>query len=145
MVAKATNEPHASPVKLKKTTSKDLYEPWEMTERKKEIETKYVKLIQGRISNKEPIVTLTDVSPSEDTSTTDLTSSMLSSVVSSSSQESVYSRLKDVMQVTFLVCLKRPVAVVSYCQESQIRCYFNRCYFVISTLISSLKFCQKIK
>lgn len=85
MVAKATNEPHASPVKLKKSTSKDVYEPWEMTEREREIATKYVKLIQGRIPSKEPIV-LSDVSPGEDT-ITDLSTSMMSSVVSSSSQE----------------------------------------------------------
>ncbi|XP_051165599.1 kinesin-like protein unc-104 isoform X6 [Leptopilina boulardi] len=85
MVAKATNESHASPVKLKKSTSKDVYEPWEMTERERELATKYVKLIQGRIPNKEPIV-LTDVSPGEDT-ITDLSTSMMSSVISSSSQE----------------------------------------------------------
>ncbi|XP_043482612.1 kinesin-like protein unc-104 isoform X6 [Leptopilina heterotoma] len=85
MVAKATNEPHASPVKLKKSTSKDVYEPWEMTERERELATKYVKLIQGRIPSKEPIV-LTDVSPGEDT-ITDLSTSMMSSVISSSSQE----------------------------------------------------------
>ncbi|XP_032456660.1 kinesin-like protein unc-104 isoform X12 [Nasonia vitripennis] len=85
MVAKATNEPHASPVKLKKSTSKDVYEPWEMNEREKEIASKYVKLIQGRIPSKEPIV-LSDVSPGDDT-ITDMTTSMMSSVVSSSSQE----------------------------------------------------------
>ncbi|KAJ8687388.1 hypothetical protein QAD02_023182 [Eretmocerus hayati] len=33
MVAKATNESHASPVKLKKATSESVYEPWEMTDR----------------------------------------------------------------------------------------------------------------
>ncbi|XP_053599051.1 kinesin-like protein unc-104 isoform X2 [Microplitis demolitor] len=87
MVAKATNEPHASPVKLKKSTSKDVYEPWEMTEREKEIASKYVKLIQGRIPSKEPIV-LSDVSPGDDTAT-DMSASMMSSVISSSSQESV--------------------------------------------------------
>ncbi|XP_044591201.1 kinesin-like protein unc-104 isoform X9 [Cotesia glomerata] len=85
MVAKATNEPHASPVKLKKSMSKDVYEPWEMTEREKEIATKYIKLIQGRIPSKEPIV-LSDVSPGEDTAT-DMSASMMSSVMSSSSQE----------------------------------------------------------
>ncbi|XP_011301569.1 kinesin-like protein unc-104 isoform X12 [Fopius arisanus] len=84
MVAKATNEPHASPVKLKKSTSKDVYEPWEMTDHEKELATKYVKLIQGRIPSKEPIV-LSDVSPGDDT--TDMSTSMMSSVVSSSSQE----------------------------------------------------------
>ncbi|XP_074107655.1 kinesin family member unc-104 isoform X7 [Cotesia typhae] len=85
MVAKATNEPHASPVKLKKSISKDVYEPWEMTEREKEIATKYIKLIQGRIPSKEPMV-LSDVSPGEDTAT-DMSASMMSSVMSSSSQE----------------------------------------------------------
>ncbi|TGZ31949.1 Uncharacterized protein DBV15_05715 [Temnothorax longispinosus] len=85
MVAKATNEPHASPVKLKRSTSKDVYEPWEMTEKERELATKYIKLIQGRIPSKEPIM-LTDVSPGEDT-ITDLSASMMSSVISSSSQE----------------------------------------------------------
>lgn len=112
MVAKATNEPHASPVKLKKSTSKDVYEPWEMTDRERELATKYVKLIQGRIPNKEPIV-LTDVSPGEDT-ITDLSTSMMSSVISSSSQESVYSR-NDFSQVTFLEYLKTPIQRLSYC------------------------------
>lgn len=104
MVAKVTNEPHASPVKLKKSTSKDVYEPWEMTDRERELATKYVKLIQGRIPSKEPIV-LSDVSPGDE-NITDLSTSMMSSVVSSSSQESVYSR-KVPEQVTLLVCLKR--------------------------------------
>jgi kinesin family protein 1 len=99
MVAKATNESHASSVKIKKSISKDVYEPWEMSNREKEIANKYVKLIQGRIPNKEPIV-LSDVSPGEDT-ITDLTTSMMSSVVSSSSQESVYLRFCDYKQVTF--------------------------------------------
>ncbi|XP_076760985.1 kinesin family member unc-104 isoform X11 [Xylocopa sonorina] len=85
MMAKATNEPHASPVKLKRSTSKDVYEPWEMTERERELATKYIKLIQGRIPSKEPIL-LSDVSPGEDTMT-DMSASMLSSVISSSSQE----------------------------------------------------------
>ncbi|XP_025155589.1 kinesin-like protein unc-104 isoform X16 [Harpegnathos saltator] len=85
MVAKATNEPHASPVKLKRSTSKDVYEPWEMTERERELATKCIKLIQGRIPSKEPIL-LSDVSPGEDT-ITDISASMISSVISSSSQE----------------------------------------------------------
>lgn len=96
MVAKATNEPHASPVKIKKSTSKDIYEPWEMTEREKEVATKYIKLIQGRIPNKDQQqqqqgIVLTDVSPGED-NITDISTSMMSSVVSSSSQESVLMR-----------------------------------------------------
>ncbi|XP_025602688.2 kinesin-like protein unc-104 isoform X7 [Athalia rosae] len=85
MVAKATSEPHASPIKLKKSTSKDIYEPWEMTDRERELATKCVKLIQGRIPSKEPIV-LSDVSPAEDT-ITDMSTSMISSIMSTSSQE----------------------------------------------------------
>ncbi|XP_046143911.1 kinesin-like protein unc-104 isoform X4 [Osmia bicornis bicornis] len=96
MMAKATNEPHASPVKLKRSTSKDVYEPWEMTERERELATKYIKLIQGRIPNKEPIL-LSDVSPGEDTMA-DMTTSMMSSVISSSSQESVYERASDYLE-----------------------------------------------
>ncbi|XP_025075700.1 LOW QUALITY PROTEIN: kinesin-like protein unc-104 [Pogonomyrmex barbatus] len=96
MVAKATNEPHASPVKLKRSTSKDVYEPWEMTERERELATKYIKLIQGRIPSKEPIL-LSDVSPGEDT-IGDLSASMMSSVISSSSQESVYARTNNFLE-----------------------------------------------
>ncbi|XP_014600358.1 PREDICTED: kinesin-like protein unc-104 isoform X3 [Polistes canadensis] len=88
MVAKATNESHASPIKLKRSTSKDVYEPWEMTDRERELATKYIKLIQGRIPSKEPIL-LSDVSPGEDT-IGDMSASMLSSVLSSSSQELVF-------------------------------------------------------
>ncbi|XP_014468852.1 PREDICTED: kinesin-like protein unc-104 isoform X19 [Dinoponera quadriceps] len=95
MVAKATNEPHASPVKLKRSTSKDVYEPWEMTERERELATKCIKLIQGRIPSKEPIL-LSDVSPGEDT-IADTSTSMISSVISSSSQESVYARASDTL------------------------------------------------
>uniref|UniRef100_V9I8D8 Kinesin-like protein unc-104 n=1 Tax=Apis cerana TaxID=7461 RepID=V9I8D8_APICE len=84
MMAKATNETHASPVKLKRSTSKDIYEPWEMSEREKELALKCIKLIQGRIPNKEPIL-LSDVSPGEDMA--DMSTSMMSSVISSSSQE----------------------------------------------------------
>jgi len=51
MVAKATNEGRASPVVLK-SPSKDVYEPWEMTEKESELTLKCVKLIQGRILNK---------------------------------------------------------------------------------------------
>ncbi|XP_076244212.1 kinesin family member unc-104 isoform X7 [Calliopsis andreniformis] len=85
MMAKATNESHASPVKLKRSTSKDVYEHCEMTEREKELAMKYIKLIQGRIPSKEPIL-LSDVSPGEDTMA-DMSTSMMSSVISSSSQE----------------------------------------------------------
>jgi kinesin family protein 1 len=51
MVAKATNEGRASPVVLK-SPSKDVYEPWEMTEKESELILKCVKLIQGRIPSK---------------------------------------------------------------------------------------------
>ena len=51
MVAKATNEGRASPVVLK-SPSKDVYEPWEMTEKESELTLKCVKLIQGRIMSK---------------------------------------------------------------------------------------------
>ncbi|XP_076167986.1 kinesin family member unc-104 isoform X9 [Ptiloglossa arizonensis] len=85
MMAKATNETHASPVKLKRSTSKEGYENCEMTERERELATKYIKLIQGRIPSKEPIL-LSDVSPGEDTMA-DMSASMMSSVISSSSQE----------------------------------------------------------
>ncbi|XP_032673640.1 kinesin-like protein unc-104 isoform X10 [Odontomachus brunneus] len=95
MVAKATNEPHASPVKLKRSNSKDIYEPWEMTERERELATKCIKLIQGRIPSKEPIL-LSDVSPGEDT-IADISASMISSVISSTSQESVYMRASDIL------------------------------------------------
>lgn len=104
MVAKATNEPHSSPIKLKKSTSKDIYETREMTDRERELVTKCVKLIQGRIHNKEPIV-MSDVSPGEDT-ITDMSTSMISSVMSTSSQESVYQQKCDrFKQVTLAVCL----------------------------------------
>ncbi|XP_053983682.1 kinesin-like protein unc-104 isoform X16 [Hylaeus anthracinus] len=96
MMAKATNEPHASPVKLRRSTSKDVYEHCEMTEREKELATKYIKLIQGRIPSKEPIL-LSDVSPGEDTMA-DMSGSMMSSVISSSSQESVYARASDILE-----------------------------------------------
>lgn len=108
MVAKATNEPHANPIRLKKSSSKDVYEPWEMTERERELATKCIKLIQGRIPSKEPIV-LSDVSPGEDT-ITDMSTSMISSVMSTSSQESVFHGFK---QVTLPVSLNHPLVVVS--------------------------------
>ncbi|XP_076671886.1 kinesin family member unc-104 isoform X5 [Andrena cerasifolii] len=96
MMAKATNEPHASPVKLKRSNSKEVYEHCEMTERENELVMKYIKLIQGRIPSKEPIL-LSDVSPGEDTMA-DMSASMMSSVISSSSQESVYARASDYLE-----------------------------------------------
>ncbi|XP_066994575.1 kinesin-like protein unc-104 [Anabrus simplex] len=84
MVAKATNEGRASPVVLK-SPSKDVYEPWEMTEKEQEIATKCIKLIQGRIPSKDLQMSKheADVSPSEDTQV----DSMVSSVISTSSVE----------------------------------------------------------
>lgn len=109
MMAKATNETHASPVKLKRSTSKEGYENCEMTERERELATKYIKLIQGRIPSKEPIL-LSDVSPGEDTMA-DMSASMMSSVISSSSQESVYARASDFLeQVTLPACLSAPAS-----------------------------------
>lgn len=125
MVAKATNEPHASPVKLKHSSGKDVYEPWEMTERERELATKYIKLIQGRIPSKEPIL-LSDVSPGEDT-ITDLSASMMSSVISSSSQESVYARASDFLeQVTLPACLWVLPA------SSGCPCFASSCYYIYS-------------
>jgi kinesin family protein 1 len=43
MVAKATNEGRASLV-ARKSPSKDVYEPWDMTERESELTLKCVKL-----------------------------------------------------------------------------------------------------
>lgn len=121
MMAKATNEPHVSPVKLKRSTSKDVYEPWEMTDRERELTMKYIKLIQGRIPSKEPIL-MSDVSPGEDTMA-DLSASMMSSVISSSSQESVYERPSDYLeQVTLPACLSAPAS--SGCPRSVVSSYF---------------------
>ncbi|KDR21304.1 hypothetical protein L798_04238 [Zootermopsis nevadensis] len=83
MVAKATNEGRASPVVLK-SPSKDVYEPWEMTEKESELILKCVKLIQGRIPSKVgplkldlPSTKHNDVSPSEEA--TDMSTSLISS------------------------------------------------------------------
>ncbi|XP_021916348.1 kinesin-like protein unc-104 isoform X6 [Zootermopsis nevadensis] len=77
MVAKATNEGRASPVVLK-SPSKDVYEPWEMTEKESELILKCVKLIQGRIPSKDlPSTKHNDVSPSEEA--TDMSTSLISS------------------------------------------------------------------
>ncbi|PSN48270.1 Kinesin-like protein unc-104, partial [Blattella germanica] len=76
MVAKATNEGRASPVVLK-SPSKDVYEPWEMTEKERDLTQKCVKLIQGRIPSKDlPITKHNDVSPSEEA--TDMSASLIS-------------------------------------------------------------------
>lgn len=129
MMAKATNEPHASPVKLKRSTSKDVNEHYEMNEKEKELALKYIKLIQGRIPSKEPIL-LSDVSPGEDTMA-DMSASMMSSVISSSSQESVYA--SDFLeQVTLPACLSAPASsgcprfVASYYLDSKSYILFSR-------------------
>ena len=51
MVAKACTEGRASPVKLK-SPSRDVYEPWDMTEHERQLALKCLKLIQGRIPSK---------------------------------------------------------------------------------------------
>lgn len=51
MVAKATgSDGRGSPVR--RAVPKDCYEPWEMTDRERELCSKFVKLIQGRIPSK---------------------------------------------------------------------------------------------
>lgn len=56
MVAKASTEGRGSPIKIRQTSlrkdSEDVYQPWEMTDRERELTTKCVKLIQGRIPSK---------------------------------------------------------------------------------------------
>lgn len=56
MVAKASTESRGSPIKIRRGSvrkdTEDVYQPWEMTERERELTTKFVKLIQGRIPNK---------------------------------------------------------------------------------------------
>lgn len=77
MVAKANTESRL------KSPSNDVYEPWVMTERERALTTKCIRFIQGRIPNKE--VTLDKISsPAEEP---DMTGSMMSSCLSSSSHE----------------------------------------------------------
>lgn len=49
MVAKASGEGRASPLVRPPSCGKDPYEPWEMTEREKEISQKYLKLMTYHI------------------------------------------------------------------------------------------------
>lgn len=57
MVAKASTESRGSPIKIRRGSSsvsvrkdsEDVYAPWEMTDRERELTSKCVKLIQGRI------------------------------------------------------------------------------------------------
>ncbi|XP_054265654.1 kinesin-like protein unc-104 [Macrosteles quadrilineatus] len=73
MVAKASTESRGSPIKIRRGSSsvsvrkdsEDVYAPWEMTDRERELTSKCVKLIQGRIPCKEP-VKHEDVSPGEE-------------------------------------------------------------------------------
>ncbi|XP_014260252.1 kinesin-like protein unc-104 isoform X6 [Cimex lectularius] len=79
MAAKATGtDGRGSPVRAR-TLSKDCYEPWEMTARERELATKCVKLIQGRIPSKE-LPKIGDLSPAEEQ--TDMSNSVCSSITS---------------------------------------------------------------
>uniref|UniRef100_A0A146LD53 Kinesin-like protein unc-104 n=1 Tax=Lygus hesperus TaxID=30085 RepID=A0A146LD53_LYGHE len=87
MVAKATgSDGRGSPVR--RTIPKDCYEPWEMSDRERELSTKILKLIQGRIPSKEQ-PKLTDVSPAEDV--TEMSVSMCSNITSPSSVNDIVS------------------------------------------------------
>ncbi|KAK9506627.1 hypothetical protein O3M35_008523 [Rhynocoris fuscipes] len=88
MVAKASGaDGRGSPVRLR-SVPKDCYEPWEMTDREREIATKCIKLIQGRIPTKE-LPKLGDISPGEDLN--DMSVSVCSSITSQSSVVDVIS------------------------------------------------------
>uniref|UniRef100_T1HYD7 Kinesin-like protein unc-104 n=1 Tax=Rhodnius prolixus TaxID=13249 RepID=T1HYD7_RHOPR len=86
MVAKATGvDGRGSPVRLR-AVPKDCYEPWEMTDREREIATKCIKLIQGRIPTKvflTELPKLGDISPGEDLN--EMAVSVCSSINSQSS------------------------------------------------------------
>lgn len=75
MVAKANAEGHASPVKLK-SPDESVYEPWEMSDRERELTMKCVKLIQGRIPSKDLPMPKIDLSPGDEP--TDMSSCMSS-------------------------------------------------------------------
>ncbi|CAK1555892.1 unnamed protein product [Leptosia nina] len=68
-----------------------LYEPWEMTQKEKELTTKYIKLIQGRIgtnTNKEVETAVSPATPVDEGVSADIsTPSLLSSIHSASSFE----------------------------------------------------------
>ncbi|CAB3378477.1 Hypothetical predicted protein [Cloeon dipterum] len=87
MVAKATNEGRMSPVPpvpVVRSPSKDVYEPWQMTERERELTQKCVRLIQGRSMKEMPENKQGEASPMDETS--DMSCSMMS-MASSVSQE----------------------------------------------------------
>lgn len=71
------------------TRDESLYQPWEMSPRERDLATKYVKLIQGRISaTKEVEAAVSPVTPVDEGVSTDLsTPSLLSSIHSASSFE----------------------------------------------------------
>jgi kinesin family member 1 len=87
MVAKATNEGRMSPVPpvpLAWSPSKDVYEPWQMSEREKDLTQKCVRLIQGKPTKELPESKQGEASPMDETS--DMSCSMMS-MASSVSQE----------------------------------------------------------
>ncbi|XP_046673544.1 kinesin-like protein unc-104 isoform X4 [Homalodisca vitripennis] len=88
MVAKASTESRGSPIKIRRGSvrkdSEDVYAPWEMTERERDLTSKCVKLIQGRIPSKE-LVKHGDVSPGEDIM--DMNTSVISSITSPTTHE----------------------------------------------------------
>ncbi|XP_041982439.1 kinesin-like protein unc-104 isoform X5 [Aricia agestis] len=66
----------------------DVYEPWEMTPRERELATKYIKLIQGRIGHKEVETAVSPATPVDEGVSADIsTPSLLSSIHSASSFE----------------------------------------------------------
>lgn len=82
MVAKANAEGHASPVKLK-SPDESVYEPWEMSDRERELTMKCVKLIQGRTCKDLPMPKI-DLSPGDEP--TDM-----SSCISSTASQDLFS------------------------------------------------------
>ncbi|CAB3378474.1 Hypothetical predicted protein [Cloeon dipterum] len=93
MVAKATNEGRMSPVPpvpVVRSPSKDVYEPWQMTERERELTQKCVRLIQGRSMKEMPENKQGEASPMDETS--DMSCSMMS-MASSVSQDGLSKRL----------------------------------------------------
>ncbi|XP_047521672.1 kinesin-like protein unc-104 isoform X4 [Pieris napi] len=84
MAAKAASE-------CAHTRDESLYEPWEMSPKEKELTTKYIKLIQGRIgtnTNKEVETAVSPATPVDEGVSADIsTPSLLSSIHSASSFE----------------------------------------------------------
>ncbi|XP_045522109.1 kinesin-like protein unc-104 isoform X13 [Pieris brassicae] len=84
MAAKAASE-------CAHTRDESLYEPWEMSPKEKELTTKYIKLIQGRIgtnANKEVETAVSPATPVDEGVSADIsTPSLLSSIHSASSFE----------------------------------------------------------